>query len=93
LKIYNEEGEESCLKAMREIYNKHDIEGQVKPFDNSEKYLEFYDVLLKESRWCIEHQINFTPTLLVNGFLYPKEYKKGDIVFFIHDLYEDVIKT
>lgn len=89
LEIYNIEGEQQCLKAMHAIYNKKEVQDWVKLFGACEKPLQYQEVLLKEQKWCIDKQINFTPELLINGFAYPKAYKKDELLYFIDELQED----
>lgn len=62
-------------------------------FGSSNNVLQYRNVLLKEKIWCVENQINFTPALLVNGLVYPKEYKNEDLLFFVDDLFEDTINA
>ncbi|PIB33030.1 hypothetical protein BFP78_01855 [Gaetbulibacter sp. 5U11] len=91
--IYHEKGEHSCLEAMHHIYNKRDIIDWFNLFGSSNNVLQYRNVLLKEKKWCVENQINFTPALLVNGLVYPKEYKNEDLLFFVDDLFEDTINA
>ena len=47
------------------------------------------DVLSKQREWCLQNKINFTPSILINGYQFPKEYKISDLHFFIEDLIEE----
>lgn len=88
--IYHEKGQEICLQAMEDAYNK------LKPKEWSDKWTQpqlefdrFFNTLETQREWCTKNQINFTPEILVNGRSFPKEYKRSDILFFIEDLYEE----
>ena len=90
LDIYATHGEEKCLEAMEEAYLK------LSPKDWIEKWYpkdidqdKRFDDLTKQKDWCAEHKINFTPEILVNGHSFPKEYDRGDILFFIEELQEE----
>lgn len=89
LEIYNMEEEQTCLKAMHDIYVKKDFQEWIKLFGDCENPLQYQEVLSKEREWCLKNQINFTPELLINGVVYPKVYKKEDLWYFIDELYED----
>ena len=45
-------------------------------------------ILKTQKEWCSDHAKNFTPEILINGYAFPKEYKREDLFFFIEDLEE-----
>jgi len=48
-----------------------------------------YDTVLEaQHNWCINNTINFTPSLLINGRQFPKEYEINDLLYFIEELSE-----
>lgn len=42
-------------------------------------------------QWCLENKIFYTPAILVNGQLLPKEYEAHELNFFIDNLIEEKI--
>lgn len=89
IELYNIEGAEACLNAMHYIYEGQEPESWITTFgacNNKEYYI---DVLQKESEWCKENAINFTPEILINGRSFPKEYDRSDLIYFIEDLHEN----
>lgn len=88
LDAYDQKGEAHCEKMLDEVYSEnanltHWLQ-KLKPVSNP-----FYDQSLEEqSRWCIDNDINFTPALFINGFTFPGEYERSDLIYFIEDLIE-----
>ncbi|MGE0076414.1 MAG: vitamin K epoxide reductase family protein [Bacteroidales bacterium] len=88
LEIYNNNSKQECLDAL------HDIYGKITPKDWLSKWNEpvsnqFQGTLLAEKEWCRQQGINFTPEILVNGWSFPREYDRMDLLFFIDDLFEE----
>ncbi|WP_339632296.1 vitamin K epoxide reductase family protein [Bizionia echini] len=86
--IYHQRSNEACREALQEVY-KEDV--------NLEKWLRkwndldtsLYDTVLEaQHNWCINNTINFTPSLLINGRQFPKEYEINDLLYFIEELSE-----
>jgi len=88
--IYANEGQESCLLAMDEAYNKLNPQDWIKKWsqENLDKKSSM-ETLEIQKDWCTQNKINFTPEILVNGYSYPKEYERTDILFFIEELSEE----
>jgi uncharacterized membrane protein len=89
IELYNTEGVETCLNAMHKIYKGQEPESWITTFGvcNNKEY--FLGILKKESEWCKENAINFTPEILINGKSFPKEYDRNDLIYFIEDLHEN----
>lgn len=88
--LYANEGQESCLLAMDEAYNKLNPQDWIKKWsqENLDKKSSM-ETLETQKDWCTQNKINFTPEILVNGYSYPKEYERADILFFIEELSEE----
>ena len=89
LSIYHTKGEQECMKAMDEIYNGEKPDNWLKKWENTFSKLKYIKELEKESAWCKDNAINFTPEILVNGKSFPKEYNRTDLIFFIEELEEN----
>lgn len=88
LRLYHQDTPERCLEAMDDIY------GGMKPDEWFSKWgekmeNEDLELLRRQKEWCASHAINFTPEILVNGKSFPKEYQRGDLVYFVEDLLEE----
>ncbi|NVO10129.1 MAG: hypothetical protein HXX16_09230 [Bacteroidales bacterium] len=88
IEIYNKEGEQVCLNAM------HDIYSTIKPNDWLNKWGKpceepYKKTIIIAKEWCNENNINFTPEILVNGRSFPREYSRGDLLYFIDEIIEE----
>jgi hypothetical protein len=88
LEINSTKGEKECLLAMGDIYNEQKPNSWFKKWGECNKKEISILELEKQSSWCLEHAINFTPEILINGQSFPKEYERSDLVYFIEDLHE-----
>ena len=89
LSIYHTKGKQECLLAMNEIYDGEKPDKWLNKWEDTTKKELYTKELEKESSWCKENAINFTPEILVNGKSFPKEYNRTDLIFFIEDLEEN----
>lgn len=89
IEISNTKGEKECLLAMDDIYNNLKPEAWFKKWGECYEKEIYLLELEKESNWCKEKAINFTPEILINGRSFPKEYNRTDLIFFIEELEEN----
>lgn len=88
IEIYNTSGSKACLNAMHRIYSGQRVDEWIKEFGMCSNKA-FIDTLEKESEWCKTNALNFTPAIFINGKSFPKEYDRGDLIYFIEDLHEN----
>lgn len=90
LELYHQDSQDKCLEAMNHIYNGMSPKQWFNTFGTTEQEKDNYlKILSKGINWCREHNINFTPEILINGKSFPNEYDRSDLLFFIEDLYEN----
>lgn len=89
LEIYNTRGNKECMEAMSDIYADQKPNNWLKKWGNCKEKEIYILELEKQSSWCLEKAINFTPEILLNGKSFPKEYNRTDLIFFIEDLEEN----
>ncbi|MDH7914575.1 vitamin K epoxide reductase family protein [Winogradskyella sp. SYSU M77433] len=89
LELYFSKGRNESLSAMHDIYGDVNTEDWLKKWGNCENLDYFYDILLQSREWCNESNLNFTPALLINEKMYPKEYSRDDLIYFIEELEEN----
>lgn len=88
--IHLEKGRKKSFLAMQEIYDDMPFGKWKKKWCDPKINEEYYYKVLKEqSEWCIRNNINFTPEILINGYVFPKEYNREDLLFFIEELDEE----
>lgn len=84
--IYNSQGKAACLYAMQELY-KEDADLRAWTSDQNIPSHPEYDYIIQEQKhWCQENGINFTPALYLFDRLYPREYDRTDLLYFIDEL-------
>ena len=89
LELYKTKGIELCMEAMSSIFMDEDETSWFKEYGECRDINYYCKVLEKQSNWCIENNINFTPVILINGKFFPKEYDRNDLILFIEDLHEN----
>lgn len=81
---------ELCHKSMRDIYAHLSVEQWFeKWYDDTQSQKVYLSSLELQQNWCLEHSLNFTPAILINGRSYPKMYDRTDLIYFIEDLVEN----
>lgn len=88
LEIYHNQGEEKTMEALDEIYSDMKTDVWLQKW-KSTTFLNQVSELEKAKEWCTNNTVNFTPAVFINGYLFPKEYNKKDISFFIDDIIEE----
>jgi uncharacterized membrane protein/thiol-disulfide isomerase/thioredoxin len=88
LELYQQEESISVMQAMHDIYGGQESVKWFEKWGKSDEPDNYIEVLEKESTWCKNNNINFTPEILIEGQSFPKEYNRGDLEYFIEDLYE-----
>ena len=48
-----------------------------------------HDFINKQSYWCIQNNLLFTPMIIINSKVFPEEYNQKDIGHYIGDLLEN----
>jgi len=88
IKIYQQNGESDFIKALNDWFEIKNLREwfSLFPIDAT---IEFDEMFSSQYKWCEENDYNFTPTIFVNGFEYPKTYSRDNLEFFINDLIED----
>jgi glutaredoxin len=89
VEIYLKYGQNQFLKNVDTWFKTTDynkIEGISELSQNQAKSTE---ILQKQYNWNRENELNFTPAIIVNGFHFPKEYNRSDLIFFIDELEDD----
>jgi uncharacterized membrane protein len=68
--------------------DKLDLEKWKSKWENN--HLEYSTKMIpNQYNWCIENDIQFTPAIILNGHIMPKEYQINDLNYFIDELIEE----
>lgn len=89
--LYNYHNKEESVfhNFLNQLYRKElNVASWANPKNNHEAPL--YNKVMDEQRqWTQDNDISFTPALFVEGYLFPKEYKRKELLYFIEDLLEE----
>ena len=86
--IYKHHGEEAFLKALRSWFDNRSLNEWFDLY-RTNLTLEFDIMFDNQRKWCEENDYNFTPSIFVNGYEYPKVYDRSNLPFYINELVED----
>jgi protein-disulfide isomerase/uncharacterized membrane protein len=89
INIYLDKGQEAFNEALHDWFENKEIDKI-----NSNKHYHLTEatankILQAQLLWNQENAITFTPTLIINGHHFPKEYEREDLIYFMNDLAED----
>lgn len=82
--IYTRLGEEIFLQEVEKWFRNRDLESIKKENITTDLSEEAY-IGHENIKWGF----NFTPLILINGYIFPKNYEREDIFYFIDELLED----
>ena len=86
LDIYKTQGEDKAKKAMTEAYSINSKDWIRKwGKDDTINLNDYKQTLAAQKNWCVNNNINFTPEILINGHVFPKEYQHKDLMFLIEE--------
>ncbi|MEE9364389.1 MAG: thioredoxin domain-containing protein [Cellulophaga sp.] len=89
IELYFKEGIKKCLLAMDDIYGDAKATDWMDKWEACSEPQKYVAVLKEEYTWCTQNNFNFTPEILLNGKVFPKEYNREDLLFFIEELAEN----
>jgi thiol-disulfide isomerase/thioredoxin len=87
--LYFEKGQDVFLKALHNWFEYKDIERLEITEETQSTHLKINEILHEQFLWNNDNEVKFTPTLIVNGYHFPKQYDRNDLIHFIKDLEED----
>ncbi len=88
LQIHMTRHEKDSRMALNEVYDEAtDLKQWIVKHDG-EIDTSIEEILSDQKQWCQDNDINFTPAFYVNGKLFPFEYEKTDLLYFVDDLIE-----
>ena len=87
--LYLEKSQDTFVKALHSWFENKNI----KQLEHTEtpvcSYLKIIELLNEQFLWNQKNKIIFTPTIIINGYHFPKEYDRNDLIYFINDMEED----
>ena len=89
LQIYFEFGQNQFLKNMHIWFETKDVNkiDAINHFEENENRI--IKIIENQYNWNLLNDITFTPAIIINGFHFPKEYDRNDLIYFIEELADD----
>lgn len=89
VQIYLYEGQNIFMKALHNWFENKD-ESKLMSIETSQvNDLKINKILFEQFSWNYENSINYTPAIIINNHLFPKEYDRNELIYFINDLEDD----
>lgn len=91
MSIYLEKGEEFFLEALHFWFNHKNLEDWIKIYGSASIDEKIDSIYKLQNQWCITNNLYLTPTIFINGYRYPRTYKRENLEFFVNELLDDKI--
>jgi uncharacterized membrane protein/protein-disulfide isomerase len=83
-------GENGFKNALNEWFDNKDLIAWLRKYDGkTTNVLKINQLYEMHNSWCIQHDFNYTPVIFVNGYVYPDQFDREDLSFFIKEVIED----
>lgn len=90
LQIYLSEGQNVFKTALHDWFENKDEDKLVSNVNPQINDLQINDILYQQHNWNQENKITYTPAIIINNHLFPKEYDRKDLIYFINDLEDEI---
>jgi len=87
--IYYDNGQEAFLKALHNWFENNDESKLVVCEKSTINDVKINEILNEQYLMNRANNIQFTPSIIINGFEYPKMFDRNQLRFYISDLIED----
>ncbi|WP_394759732.1 vitamin K epoxide reductase family protein [Flavobacterium sp.] len=89
VQIYFSEGQDAFTKSLHDWFeNKEEDKLLLKSTKITN--LKINEILNQQFSWNKENKITYTPAIIINNHVFPKEYDRNDLIHFINDLEDDM---
>ena len=89
VQIYFSEGQIAFIKALHDWFENKDVDKLLLDSSSTIEDLKINELLNQQFSWNQENKITYTPAIVINNHLFPKEYDRNDFIYFINDLEDD----
>jgi len=87
--IYYDQGQAAFSKALHSWFENKDEKKLDSLVINEDNILKINMILEKQFNWNKNNNINYTPAIIINQFVFPKQYERNELIRFIAELSED----
>lgn len=90
--IYLEKGDYSFRESLKYWFNSKDISAWLKRFELSDiNQMNINNIYENHFKWSVDNNYNYTPAIFINGYEYPKQFERENLIFYIKEIIEDDI--
>lgn len=88
--LYHQKGIQTFSASLKYWYKTKNVENWLKIYktDNSNS-MKIDAVYGNVNTWGINNNFNYTPAVFINGYEYPIQYERENLIYYIDDLIED----
>ncbi|CAA9203690.1 hypothetical protein FLA105534_04870 [Flavobacterium bizetiae] len=87
--IYYNNGQEAFIKALHNWFENNDESKPGNIIIEEKDELRINETLNEHFKWNQENELTYTPVILINQYIFPKEYDRNNLIHFINDLSDD----
>ncbi|WP_394759987.1 vitamin K epoxide reductase family protein [Flavobacterium sp.] len=91
VQIYFNEGQDVFAKALHDWFENKEEDKLLLKSTSKITDLKTNEILNQQFSWNQENKITYTPAIIINNHLFPYEYDRNDLIYFINDLEDDAL--
>ena len=89
VQIYFSEGQNVFINALHNWFENKEEDKLILKSTSQIKDLKINEILYEQFSLNQENKITYTPAIIINKHLFPNEYDRNDLIYFINDLEDD----
>ena len=89
VRIYYDKGQDSFIKALHNWFENKDEDKLNSNGTSQLSDLKINEILKEQFFMNQENNITFTPAIIIDQYVFPKQYDRKELIHFINDLVED----
>lgn len=89
VRIYYDYGQEVFMKSLQNWFENKDDSRLIVSENSVISDLKIGEILHGQFLMNKANNISFTPTIIIDQYIFPKIYDRKELIYFIHDLLED----
>jgi protein-disulfide isomerase/uncharacterized membrane protein len=89
IQIYFSDGQDAFRRVIHDWFENKEEDKLVLKSTATIEDLKIKELLDEQFFWNKENKITFTPAIIINNHLFPNEYDRNDLIYFINDLEYD----
>lgn len=89
MSIYLVKGETAFLEALHYWFNNKNLKNWTNIYNLTFENEKIDAIYRLQNLWCITNNTFSTPAIFLNGYKYPRSYKRENLEFFVNEFVED----